>query len=134
MTLLALLLLQAAAEESLQQRVDRFLSGDGTQAAAIRSAGPSAMLMLRPHRANLKANDLMREIRQAAASAEDRPMAKRLADLKPKKVDGKATFLEALDAAMGGEVRWTFDPREFEVIGDRKVAPPSEGSGLDVLE
>ena len=69
-----------------------------------------------------------------AKALEETTQAAVVTDLKPKKVDGKATFLEALDAAMGGEVRWTFDPREFEVIGDRKVAPPSEGSGLDVLE
>src|SRR5437867_9129263 len=121
MILLALLLLQGSEEESLERRVERFLMGDESQAAAIRSSGPLAMLLLRPHRANPKANDLIREIRQAAASAEDRPMAKRLSDLKPKKGDGKTTFLEALDALMGREIRWTLDPREFESIGGRQV-------------
>jgi hypothetical protein len=92
------------------------------------------MSLLRTHRSNLKANDVMREIRQAAAAAEDRPIARRLADLKPKLDAGKTPFLDAVESALGGDFRWTVDPRAFDAVVTCEVTPPKEGSGLDVLE
>lgn len=137
MPMLALLvaaLVQAPDDDSLERRVERFVAGDDMQAAAIRSAGPGALSLLRPHRANLKVNDLIREIRQISASPEDRKMARLLAALKSKLETEKAPLVEAVDQALGKGIPWTFDPLEFESIAAREVARPREGSGVDVLE
>src|ERR1043166_6871250 len=131
--LIATALLQGTDDDNLERRVERFLAGDDMRGGAIRSAGPPAMSLLRTHRSNLKANDVMREIRQAAAAAEDRPIARRLADLKPKLDAGKTPFLDAVESALGGDFRWTVDPRAFDAVVTCEVTPPKEGSGLDVL-
>src|SRR5207249_3041192 len=76
----------------------------------------------------------IRAIREAAASAEDRKLSRRLSDLTPTFDGGKVTFGEAISTLSCAAARFAIDPREFEVIAACEVIPPKSGSALDVLE
>ncbi|HVR87899.1 MAG TPA: hypothetical protein VMU54_26510 [Planctomycetota bacterium] len=132
--LLLATLLQVPPDDHLEWRVDRWVAGDDAQLPAIRTAGPSAMRLLRPYRSTPKVDSLLREIRLAAAQVEDRKIATQLTELRP---DGHAehrTFLDALAALMGDELPWSLDLLDFSTIVTRPVAWPKSASGLDVLE
>lgn len=124
---------QQSGSQTPEALAGRFLEGEEAAGERLRAMGPGVLSLLRLRRAEPRVRTLIRQIRESAASAEDRKMADRLAGLKPR-LDGSRPFGECVDTLMGDGVRYAIDPREFDVIWSCEVTPAKEGTALDVLE
>jgi hypothetical protein len=131
--LLAVTAMQKAGEEPAEKLVDRLVAGQDVS-SRIRALGPGAFQVLRPRRDSARVREVIRAIREAAASSEDRKLSSRLSALTVKFDGGRTTFGQAVETLVGDGVRFAIDPRESEVIAACEVTPPKSGSSLDVLE
>jgi len=135
--MLALLLLIAATqgfpEEQSSNWVDRLVAGEDVS-AEIKALGTSAIKRLSVRRAEPRVRDLIRSLREGAASEEDRKLSTHLAG-RTATLDGrKITFGQAVGALSCDPVRFAIDPRELQVIFEAEVVPPKSGNSLEILE
>jgi hypothetical protein len=125
---------QDSSTESPGTWVERFVAGDDGASAKIRSLGPGTLELLRPHRKSPRVRDLIRLVRESAATSEDRLLGERLAGLPVKGQGSRMTLYDALVEMLGNQVHFGIDPRGNQELGASEVTIPKEGSSLDVLE